>query len=237
MTTTTWKWPWALAAAALVTGAVFGCDGGGGTGGAGTPACLAPLYPGGSACVACLESECPAGIIAFQTGCAAALACICPAGFYDPAAEQSGSCSAQLQQPSCLSAFSDGATAVCASCAGACADYGTGSSSGSNGSSSGGIGVSSSSGSSSGSGAGDDGDGDDGGNPGAGSSSSSGSGAGACDDAPTCSSSVCADGSTYQFCTAGAACCYWVAGGEQFMCASCSDSDIAGCVQLSDLCP
>ncbi len=239
-----------LAGGIAATFLVLGCDGdGGGGSGAGSSqdACVAGLFTGEGAYLACLQSECRPALDELETDCAGYFACACPGGPYDPSAARSSSCLQLAQSPSCQSAF------VRASCS-ACDGTST-SSSGAGGS--GGVGTSSGAGNGSGtssgtgSSSGDPGGGSSGSDVDAGSSGGSGSGSGSssgsdcnvtCAPNTSCTSDgACADGAEIQSCVSIDSCCndscYYTLGGEPITCASCGTDDLEACVsQLYEGC-
>jgi hypothetical protein len=120
-----------MAAAVTAVGAIVACSGSttGATGGQ-YDSCLGSLL--GSACTACLNSNCGGALGDLERGCGDYFGCICPGGNFSAPNAESPTCASKLQESSCIATQGDGGATTCSACQSACSS-GTGSSSGGSG--------------------------------------------------------------------------------------------------------
>lgn len=156
----------------LGAAAVVACSGQTASTGGKYDGCLSSMV--GSACLACIQSNCGAALSSIESGCSDYLDCSCPGGAFSASNAGSQTCMARAGESSCTSATSSSSGSACAACDSQCStgfgSGGTGSSGGTTGSGSGSSGGTSSSGGTTSSGGG--------------SGSSSGSTVGCTSDAP-----------------------------------------------------
>ncbi|HEY1691662.1 MAG TPA: hypothetical protein VGG39_05855 [Polyangiaceae bacterium] len=121
---------WTIAGAVTVLGAIVACSGStgsaGGAGGGTYDSCLSSLL--GSACIACVNSNCGGALGDMETGCSDYFGCICPGGNFSAPNAESQTCASKLEESSCAST-GGGNLVSCAACDSACS-AGTGSSGG-----------------------------------------------------------------------------------------------------------
>ncbi|HEY6462271.1 MAG TPA: hypothetical protein VIY73_19020 [Polyangiaceae bacterium] len=137
MTSVKWSAPLALAAVPVlaVFGAVVACSGATAPTGGQYDGCLGSQA--GTACIACIRSNCASALDNLETGCGDLLACDCPGGNFSADNAASPTCQSKATESSCIAAENSSAASACSACDSACTSVSSSSGGSSGGGSSG----------------------------------------------------------------------------------------------------